>query len=79
MMCLQSLESLQKVDQCPRNALEWDARADLFNCSSINQTCVPSDMFLYHCVLNADGTELLEVCAPLRYIHGTDIFMIRFF
>lgn len=68
--CILSLQSLQKVDQCPRNALEWDARAALFNCSSINQTCVPPDMFLYHCVLNADGSELLEVCAPLRYIHG---------
>lgn len=68
--CILSLQSLQKVDQCPRNALEWDARAALFNCSSINQTCVPPDMFLYHCVLNADGSELLEVCAPLRFIHG---------
>lgn len=70
MPCSASLQKIEKVDRCPRNTLEWDVRAALFNCSSINQTCVPSDMFLYHCVLNAYGTELLEVCAVYKFIYG---------
>lgn len=70
MPCYSSLQSIQYVQRCPRNSLEWDVRAYLLNCSSINQTCVTSDMFLYHCVLNADGTKLLEVCAPYKYIYG---------
>lgn len=70
MPCHSSLESIQYVHRCPRNSLEWDVRADLFNCSSINHTCGTADMFLYHCVLNEDGTKLLEVCAPYKYIYG---------
>lgn len=70
MACSSSLISMTYVDRCPRNSLEWDVRAYLFNCSSINQTCVQSDMFLYHCVLNADGRQLLEVCAPYKFIYG---------
>lgn len=70
MSCKTSLKSIQYVDRCPRNSLEWDVRADLLNCSSINQTCVSTNMFLYHCVLNADGAKLLEVCAPYKYIYG---------
>lgn len=70
MPCSASLQKIEKVDRCPRNTLEWDVRAALFNCSSINQTCVPSDMFQYHCVLNAYGTELLEVCAVYKFIYG---------
>lgn len=70
MPCSSSLLSMQNVSRCPRNSLEWDARADFFNCSSINHTCGTADMFLYHCVLNADGTKLLEVCAPYKFIHG---------
>lgn len=27
-------------------------------------------MFSYHCALNADVNELLELCAPLKFIHG---------
>lgn len=70
MPCSASLQKIEKVDRCPRNALEWDVRAALFNCSSINQTCVTSDMFQYHCVSNAYGTELLEVCAVYKFIYG---------
>lgn len=68
--CPSSLETLHTVDRCPRNKLEWEVTADRFNCSSINQTCVPKEKFVYHCVLNADGTALVEVCAPYTFIHG---------
>lgn len=70
MACPESTKSVRNVDRCPRNALEWDVREDLFNCSSYHQTCVMASKFVYHCVLNADGTKLLEVCAPYKYIHG---------
>lgn len=71
MTCPLSLELKQEVIQCPRNELEWNVRAEIFNCSSINQTCVDkTDMFQYHCVLNSNGTELLETCAPIKYIYG---------
>ncbi|XP_052708792.1 uncharacterized protein LOC128183713 [Crassostrea angulata] len=70
MPCLLSFELIRKVNQCPRNKDEWNVRADMFNCSSINQTCVQTDMFQYHCVLNSNGTELLETCAPIKYIYG---------
>lgn len=70
MPCISSIQWIQYVEHCPRNSYEWDVRANVYNCSSSNQTCVSRDMFLYHCVLNADGTKLLEVCAPYRYING---------
>lgn len=70
MPCPLSQEFIQYVDQCPRNSLEWNARSAEYNCSSVNQTCIQNDMFVYHCVLNSNGTMLMEVCAPLKYIHG---------
>lgn len=68
--CLESRQSLMYVKQCPKNVIEWDERAALKNCTSFKQDCVPTDQFMYHCVLNADGTKLLEVCAPFKNIHG---------
>lgn len=70
MACPESTQSVANVDRCPRNELEWKVREYLFNCSSFHQTCVMTSKFVYHCVLNADGTKLLEVCAPYKYIHG---------
>lgn len=70
MKCPSSILITRRVDQCPRNALEWDKRATIFNCSLVNQTCVSPEMFDYHCVMNGDGTILIEVCAPIKTIHG---------
>lgn len=70
MPCPLSEQFIQYVDRCPRNSLEWNARSAIYNCSSVNQTCVQNDMFVYHCVLNSNGTMLIEVCAPLKYIYG---------
>lgn len=70
MPCPLSQKFVQYVNQCPRNSLEWNARSAIYNCSSVNQTCVKNDMFVYHCVLNSNGTMLLEVCAPLKNIYG---------
>lgn len=70
MPCNASLPTAKSVERCPRNDLEWRARAASVNCSSVEQSCVASDMFLYHCVLNAEGTTPIEVCAPVKSIHG---------
>lgn len=70
MPCEESLSTAKSVERCPRNDLEWKARAASVNCSSVEQSCVASDMFLYHCVLNAEGTKPIEVCAPVKSIHG---------
>ena len=74
MSCSAALDMVVPVNRCPRNNLEWDERASLFNCSSINQTCVEPDKFQYHCVLNENCTELVEVCAPVRVIYGNVLF-----
>lgn len=58
-----------QVARCPRNKLEWDARAAVFNCSSFNKSCVETEI-LYHCALNENISRLIEVCAPYRNIHG---------
>lgn len=70
MPCPLSQTFVQYVNQCPRNSLEWNERSAIYNCSSVNQTCVKNDMFVYHCVLNSNGTMLIEVCAPLKKIYG---------
>lgn len=70
MPCPLSRNLVKIVNECPRNAVEWDARSAIYNCSSINQTCVQKDMFVYHCVVNPNQTMFIEVCAPLKYIYG---------
>lgn len=56
--------------RCPRNQQEWEIREKELKCQSFTQTNDSKTEFLYHCVLNAEGTELLEVCAPHRDIYG---------
>nr|XP_022291649.1 uncharacterized protein LOC111102981 [Crassostrea virginica]XP_022291650.1 uncharacterized protein LOC111102981 [Crassostrea virginica] len=68
MSCGASLFTSIPTKRCPRNELEWNTRAALFNCSSINQTCVKPDKFEYHCVLNENVTGLVEVCAPSKHV-----------
>ena len=68
--CPASLSTVVDVERCPRNELEWKARAKLYNCRSINQSCVDPEYFEYHCVLNTNGTRLLELCALPANIYG---------
>ena len=70
MSCGASLFTSIPTKRCPRNELEWNTRAAIFNCSSINQTCVKADKFEYHCVLNENVTGLVEVCAPSKHVFG---------
>nr|XP_022295378.1 uncharacterized protein LOC111105393 isoform X2 [Crassostrea virginica] len=68
MSCGASLFTSIPTKRCPRNELEWNTRAALFNCSSFTQTCVKPDKFEYHCVLNENVTGLVEVCAPSKHV-----------
>ena len=70
MSCETSLITSIPIKRCPRNELEWNTRAALLNCSSINQTCVKPDKFEYHCVLNENVNGLVEVCAPSKHVFG---------
>lgn len=70
MPCSESLNTVVSVQECPRNKLEWEVRAKKLNCSSVSQKCVKPTDFLYHCVLNENATELIEVCASSKTIHG---------
>nr|XP_022344362.1 uncharacterized protein LOC111137262 isoform X2 [Crassostrea virginica] len=68
--CYASLDTVVPVNRCPRNNLEWDARAAILNCSSINETCVKPVQLKYHCVLNENCTALVELCASPQPILG---------
>lgn len=55
-----------------------EERANIKNCEALAriQNCTVPENFKYHCVLHELETELVEVCAPQFYIHGT-LKMIR--
>ncbi|XP_061193600.1 uncharacterized protein LOC133201815 [Saccostrea echinata] len=70
MPCTASEKTLTEVSQCPKNQLEWVIEAEKANCSSVYQTCVEAEEFVFHCVLNTKLTGFLQVCAPAKPIHG---------
>lgn len=65
-----SNRTVKMVDNCPKSINEWKDRENLKNCSSITQDITSKSKLWYHCVLNGDGTHLIEVCAPSKNIHG---------
>nr|XP_034331132.1 uncharacterized protein LOC109618444 [Crassostrea gigas] len=76
LMILKSKDTLQcdaptHVNRCPRNQQEWKIREKELNCQSLHQSNDSKTELLYHCVLNAEGTELIEVCAPSKKIYGS--------
>ena len=60
------------MPRCPSNEKEWISAAERKNCSALEncQTCSKDRSFVYHCVLNKNATELVEVCAPIWYMSG---------
>ena len=60
----QYLEKEYRTHKCPQNKAEWKDREREFKCPEINKAHV------YHCVLNSEKTELVEVCAPVVNIQG---------
>lgn len=71
-MCLESVPTVSVVPRCPSNAKEWVSAAKQKSCNELGriQTCTNPDKFVYHCVLNKQGTQLLEVCAPTWFLTG---------
>nr|XP_022287292.1 uncharacterized protein LOC111100019 [Crassostrea virginica]XP_022287293.1 uncharacterized protein LOC111100019 [Crassostrea virginica] len=66
--CNESLQTVQKVLECPTNLTAYEAAAKQKNCSSFNADSCHS--FQYHCVLSEDFHSLVEVCAPSLNIIG---------
>nr|XP_022291581.1 uncharacterized protein LOC111102924 isoform X1 [Crassostrea virginica] len=75
--CPQSIPTVSVVPRCPSNEKEWISAAERKNCSALENchTCSKDRSFVYHCVLNKNATELVEVCAPIWYMSG---FCARF-
>lgn len=60
------------VSRCPGNVIEWASAAKRKSCGELRkiQSCSKAENFVYHCILNQDATQLLEVCAPRFYLMG---------
>lgn len=72
MVCPESISTLSVVSHCPSNATEWVSAAKRKSCNDLGkvQSCTEPDQFVYHCVLNQEATQLLEVCAPVWFLSG---------
>nr|XP_022344381.1 uncharacterized protein LOC111137276 [Crassostrea virginica] len=72
MPCPQSVPTVSYVSRCPFNAEEWRSAAAKKDCETLamHQNCTEKKNFVYHCVLNQEATELVEVCAPIWYMSG---------
>ncbi|XP_078327240.1 uncharacterized protein LOC111126852 isoform X2 [Crassostrea virginica] len=70
--CPQSVPTVSVVSRCPSTEKEWISAAERKNCSALrkSQNCSEDGNFVYHCVLNQEATELMEVCAPIWYMAG---------
>lgn len=71
-MCPESVPTVSVVPRCPSNAKEWVSAAKQKSCNELGriQTCTNPAKFVYHCVLNKQATQLLEVCAPTWFLTG---------
>lgn len=70
--CTEAVKSVKEVASCPTSKEEWEEAANKKNCKNdaAQQNCTSANLFLYHCVINGYGNEILEVCAPRRIISG---------
>eukprot|EP00105_Crassostrea_gigas_P013165 XP_011429395.1 PREDICTED: uncharacterized protein LOC105329733 isoform X2 [Crassostrea gigas] len=71
-MCPESIHTVSIVSRCPSNAMEWKSAAERKKCDFLGkiQNCTQAENFVYHCVLNKETTELLELCAPVWFMAG---------
>lgn len=71
-MCPESIPTVSNVSRCPANAMEWKSAAERKKCDFLGkiQNCTQAENFVYHCVLNKDTTELVELCAPVWFMAG---------
>lgn len=72
LLCPESIPTVSVVSRCPANVKEWASAAERKSCGQLRkiQNCSKAENFVYHCVLNKDATQLLEVCAPRFFLMG---------
>lgn len=72
LLCPESIPTVSVVSRCPANVKEWALAAERKSCGQLRkiQNCSKAENFVYHCVLNKDATQLLEVCAPRFFLMG---------
>lgn len=58
-------QKVQVVKMCPRNEDEWNARAIAHDCPKTKENDE------YHCVIDATGMKLIELCAPSVPVSGS--------
>ncbi|XP_062574678.1 uncharacterized protein LOC134236518 [Saccostrea cucullata] len=75
--CPVTVPTVSYVSRCPSNESEWESAAQQKQCNKLAtlQSCTDPEKFVYHCVLNKDGTKYLEVCAQFWFMSG---FCARF-
>lgn len=65
--CPESNRTATFVDSCPESAEKRAEAASQLNCQNIKHKCTS---FVYHCVMNHNRTNVIEVCAPVTNILG---------
>nr|XP_022290560.1 uncharacterized protein LOC111102201 [Crassostrea virginica] len=68
--CPISIHTVNVVNSCPENEVDWQEAATRKNCSQHASQCDEPDRLQYHCVINPIITGLLEVCAYVQNIVG---------
>jgi hypothetical protein len=70
--CPATIPTVTYVTKCPSNEREWQKTAQKKRCDELAkyQNCTSPEDFVYHCILNEDGTKLIEVCAPTWFLSG---------
>lgn len=71
-VCNESLPTVQKVTDCPRNPAELHLAVKRKRCDALanKQTCVDPNKFVYHCLVNQQTDGFVEVCAPEWILAG---------
>lgn len=71
-VCIESLPTVQKVPDCPRNFTELQLAVKRKRCDALAniQTCVDPKKFVYHCLVNQQNDGFVEVCAPEWILAG---------
>lgn len=70
--CPYILKTSKRATTCPTKEDDIKAAAARLNCKehSLVQNCTDPKNFKYHCVIDAEGIQLYEVCAEDRFILG---------